>query len=106
MNNHEHASRQAELENQTAKRLKFDLATALLPEKGSKSALLTTIYKRPGLHICSSLEIFKGPTFTADTIFCRNGLLLGAETTCNVTLVLSASALQTMQSLFKLHILE
>lgn len=50
---------QVELENQIAKGLKFDLATALLPDKGSKSALLTAIYKQPGLHTRAFLDIFK-----------------------------------------------
>ena len=50
---------QVELENQIAKGLKFDLATALLPEKGSKSALLTSTYKQPGLHTRAFLDIFK-----------------------------------------------
>jgi voltage-dependent anion channel protein 2 len=50
---------QVELENQIAKGLKFDLATALLPEKGSKSALLTATYKQPGLHTRAFLDIFK-----------------------------------------------
>jgi len=76
---------QVELENQIAKGLKFDLTTALLPEKGSKSALLTANYKQPGLHTRAFLDIFKGPTFTADTVFGRNGFLLGAEASYNVT---------------------
>jgi len=76
---------QVELENQIAKGLKFDLATALLPEKGSKSALLTATYKQPGLHTRAFLDIFKGPTFTADTVFGRNGFLVGAEAAYNVT---------------------
>ena len=50
---------QVELENQIAKGLKFDLATSLLPEKGSKSALLTSTYKQPGLHTRAFLDIFK-----------------------------------------------
>lgn len=50
---------QIELENQISKGLKFDLATALLPEKGSKSALLTSTYKQPGLHTRAFLDIFK-----------------------------------------------
>jgi hypothetical protein len=31
-------------------RTQVELTAALLPEKGSKSALLTAIYKQPGLH--------------------------------------------------------
>lgn len=76
---------QIELENQIAKGLKFDLATSLLPDKGTKTALLTAIYKQPGLHTRAFLDIFKGPTFTADTVFGRNGFLVGAEASYNVT---------------------
>src|SRR6202000_1677386 len=50
---------QVELEKQIAKGLKFDLATSLLPEKGTKTSLLTAIYKQPGLHTRASLDIFK-----------------------------------------------
>jgi voltage-dependent anion channel protein 2 len=76
---------QVELENQICKGLKLDLATALLPEKGQKSALLTATYKQPGLHTRAFLDIFKGPTFTADTVLGRDGFLLGAEASYNVT---------------------
>lgn len=75
---------QVELENQIAKGLKFDLATSLSPEKGTKTALLTSTYKQPGLHTRAFLDIFKGPTFTADTVFGRNGFLVGAEASYNV----------------------
>jgi len=74
-----------ELENQVAKGLKFDLATTLLPEKGAKSALLTATYKQPGLHSRAFLDLFKGPTFTADTVVGRDGFLVGAEASYNVT---------------------
>jgi len=76
---------QVEIENQIAKGLKLDLATALLPEKGQKSALLNATYKQPGLHTRAFLDLFKGPTFTADTVIGRDGFLLGAEASYNVT---------------------
>jgi voltage-dependent anion channel protein 2 len=50
---------QVEIENQIAKGLKLDLATALLPEKGQKSALLNATYKQPGLHTRAFLDVFK-----------------------------------------------
>ncbi|KAJ3487473.1 hypothetical protein NLI96_g3512 [Meripilus lineatus] len=76
---------QVEAENHLAKGLKFDLSTSLLPDSGKKSALFTTIYKQPGLHTRAFLDIFKGPTFTADTVIGRDGFLLGAEASYNVT---------------------
>ncbi|KAI0373674.1 voltage-dependent ion-selective channel [Pilatotrama ljubarskyi] len=76
---------QVELENQIAKGVKLDLQTALTPDTGAKSALFTTIYKQPGLHTRAFLDIFKGPTFTADTVIGRDGFLVGAEASYNVT---------------------
>ncbi|KAH7927774.1 hypothetical protein BV22DRAFT_1006280 [Leucogyrophana mollusca] len=76
---------QLELENYLAKGLKLDINTALMPEKGSKSALLNVIYKQSGVHTRAVLDVFKGPTFTADTVFGRDGFLFGAETAYNVT---------------------
>jgi len=76
---------QLELENYMAKGLKLDLSTALLPEKGSKSALLNAIYKQSGVHTRATLDLFKGPTFTADTVLGRDGFLFGAEAAYNVT---------------------
>jgi len=74
-----------ELENQIAKGLKLDLNTSLLPENGNKSALVNAAYKQPGLHSRAVIDLFKGPTFTADTVVGRDGFLLGAEATYDVT---------------------
>ncbi|KAF8516842.1 eukaryotic porin/Tom40 [Hysterangium stoloniferum] len=74
-----------ELENQIAKGLKLDLETSLIPDKSSKHAILNAVYKQPGLHSRAFLDIFKGPTFTADTVLGRDGFLLGAEASYNVT---------------------
>ncbi|TFK52221.1 hypothetical protein OE88DRAFT_1657350 [Heliocybe sulcata] len=76
---------QVELENQIAKGLKLDLSTALLPDKGQKSAIVNLTYKQPGLHTRAFLDLFKGPTFTADTVLGRDGFLLGGEASYNVT---------------------
>ncbi|KAG9315738.1 eukaryotic porin/Tom40 [Chiua virens] len=76
---------QIELENHIAKGLKLDLTTTLLPDKGSKSALFNVIYKQSGVHTRGVLDVFKGPTFTADTVFGRDGFLFGAEAAYNVT---------------------
>jgi voltage-dependent anion channel protein 2 len=74
-----------EAENHLAKGLKFDLNTNLLPDASKKSALVTTTYKQPGVHTRAFLDVFKGPTFTADTVLGRDGFLLGAEASYNVT---------------------
>ncbi|KAI0712472.1 voltage-dependent ion-selective channel [Earliella scabrosa] len=76
---------QVEIDNQIAKGVKLELATALTPDTGAKSALFTTTYKQPGLHTRAFLDIFKGPTFTADTVIGRDGFLVGAEASYNVT---------------------
>nr|ODN93240.1 voltage-dependent anion channel protein 2 [Cryptococcus depauperatus CBS 7841]ODO02606.1 voltage-dependent anion channel protein 2 [Cryptococcus depauperatus CBS 7855] len=73
-----------ELENQIAKGLKFDLAATLNPAKATKSAILTAIYKQPSLHTRATVDLFKGPTFTADTVVGRDGFLVGAEASYDV----------------------
>jgi len=75
---------QVELENYVTKGLKFDLTTTLLPEKGTKGAILNAVYKQPGLHSRAFLDVFKGPNFTADTVIGRDGFLVGAEASYNV----------------------
>ncbi|KAF8073912.1 eukaryotic porin/Tom40 [Lyophyllum atratum] len=76
---------QVELENQIAQGLKLDIATSLSPEKNTKTALLNAIYKQSGVHTRGALDLFKGPTFTADTVIGRDGFLVGAEAAYNVT---------------------
>ncbi|EEB87309.1 hypothetical protein MPER_15399, partial [Moniliophthora perniciosa FA553] len=55
------------------------------PEKGTKSATVGGIYKQSGVHTRAVLDVFKGPTFTADTVLGRDGFLVGAEAAYNVT---------------------
>ena len=50
---------QIELENYIAKGLKLDVNTSLIPDKGSKSALLNVIYKQSGIHTRGAFDIFK-----------------------------------------------
>ena len=50
---------QVEAENHLAQGLKFDLSTSLTPEGTGKSALVSTIYKQPGLHTRAFLDLFK-----------------------------------------------
>jgi len=76
---------QVELENHIVKGLKFDLSTSLLPEKGAKAATFNSAYKQSGLHFRSALDVFKGPTFTADAVIGRDGFLVGGEAAYNVT---------------------
>jgi voltage-dependent anion channel protein 2 len=76
---------QFEIENQIAKGLKLDLNTTLQPEKGNKSALINAAYKQSGVHTRAALDVYKGPTFTADTVLGRDGFLVGAECAYNVT---------------------
>lgn len=76
---------QVELENLIAKGLKLDLATTLNPAKAQKAAILTAIYKQPALHTRATVDLFKGPTFTADTVLGRDGFLVGAEASYDVT---------------------
>lgn len=56
---------QLELENQFAKGLKLDVSSVLLPEAGAKSAsaLVSAIYKQPGLHTRAFLDLFKVCSF-------------------------------------------
>ena len=97
---------QVELDNIIVKGLKFDLKSSLSPDKGTKTANLSAFYKQSGLHSHATLDVFKvpnflecvsfsqtdiedffgqGPTFTADTVVGRDGFLVGAETSYNVT---------------------
>ncbi|KAH9980313.1 eukaryotic porin/Tom40 [Lactifluus volemus] len=76
---------QIELENQIAHGLKLETTTILNPEKHGKSVLLGAAYKQPGLHSRAVLDVFKGPTFTADAVLGRDGFLVGAEASYNVT---------------------
>jgi len=76
---------QIELDNLIVKGLKFDLSTSLSPDKGTKTALFNTVYKQSGLHTRATLDVFKGPTFIADTVVGRDGFLIGGEASYNVT---------------------
>jgi len=76
---------QLELENQVAKGLKLDVTSTLDPVKNNKTALFNAIYKQPGVHSRAVLDVFKGPTFTADTVIGRDGFLFGGETSYDVT---------------------
>ncbi|KAI0036536.1 eukaryotic porin/Tom40 [Vararia minispora EC-137] len=74
-----------EIDNQLAKGLKIDVNASVTPDKGTKGTLLNLIYKQPGVHTRAVLDVFKGPTITADTVFGRDGFLVGAEASYNVT---------------------
>ncbi|KAE9394873.1 hypothetical protein BT96DRAFT_966875 [Gymnopus androsaceus JB14] len=70
---------QIELENQIAKGLKVDILSSLAPEKGTKTAAINAAFKQSGLHTRAALDVFKGPTFTADAVVGRDGFLLGVS---------------------------
>jgi len=74
-----------ELENQIAKGLKFELHGTLAPEKNTHSAILNAAYKQSGIHSRVFLDVFKGPTVTADSVIGRDGFLVGVEGAYNVT---------------------
>ncbi|KAJ7079795.1 voltage-dependent ion-selective channel [Mycena belliarum] len=75
---------QIEAENLLAKGVKLDLVTSLAPNKGSKTAVLNAIYKQSGFHTRAAFDAFK-PTLTLDTVVGRDGFLVGAEASYNVT---------------------
>jgi voltage-dependent anion channel protein 2 len=70
---------QVELENHLAKGLKLDLATTLNPEKNAKGAVVSALFKAPGVNAKATVDLFKGPTFTADAVASRDGFLVGGE---------------------------
>jgi len=73
------------LDNLIVRGLKVDLKSSLSPDKGTKTAHLSTFYKQSSLHSHATLDVFKGPTFTADSVIGRDGFLVGAEASYNVT---------------------
>ncbi|PWN28996.1 putative mitochondrial porin [Jaminaea rosea] len=73
-----------ELENHIAKGLKLELISSLLPDKQAKNALFASTYKQPGVHTRQHLDLFKGPTFTADAVVGKDGFLAGAEAAYDV----------------------
>lgn len=73
-----------ELENHIAKGLKLELITTLIPDKQTKNALIASTYKQPGFHTRQHLDLFKGPSVTADAVLGRDGFLLGTEATYDV----------------------
>ena len=50
---------QLELDNQIAEGLKIDVTSSLAPEKGERTALITSTYKQPGIHSRVFLDVFK-----------------------------------------------
>jgi len=76
---------QLELENHFSSGLKFEAHSSLQPEKGTHSGLFNVTFKQPGVHTRASVDLFHGPSITADMVFGRNGLLVGTEAAYNVT---------------------
>ncbi|KAF9013204.1 eukaryotic porin/Tom40 [Cyathus striatus] len=74
-----------EVDNQIARGLKIDLNTSLSPVSAAKTAVINAAYKQSGIHTRASLDVFKGPAFTADAVLGRDGFLAGGEASYNVT---------------------
>lgn len=68
---------QLELSDYVTKGLKLDLSTALLPDKGQKSALINATYKQPGLHSRAFLDLFKVSS-PSERVFTSMAAICGA----------------------------
>jgi len=68
-----------ELDGQVAKGLKLELLGLINPDKGSKAALITAIYRQPAFHGRALVDPLNGPTITADAAVGRDGFLAGVE---------------------------
>jgi voltage-dependent anion channel protein 2 len=68
-----------ELDNQIARGVKLELGTTFLPSIASKNAKLGLHYRQQAFHTRAFLDLFKGPTFTADAVFAYEGFLLGGD---------------------------
>ena len=68
-----------ELDNQIAKGVKLELGTTFLPSVASKNAKVGIHYRQPALHARAFLDLFKGPTFTADAVVAHEGFLMGGD---------------------------
>ncbi|GAA96332.1 uncharacterized protein L969DRAFT_88777 [Mixia osmundae IAM 14324] len=75
---------QIELEGLVSKGLKLDVQTSLQPDAGKKTAAIMAIYKQAGVHGRANLDLFKGPTFTADVVTGRDGYLVGGDLSYDV----------------------
>jgi voltage-dependent anion channel protein 2 len=68
-----------ELDNQIARGVKLELGTTFLPSLASKNAKVGIHYRQQALHARAFLDLFKGPTFTADAVVAHEGFLLGGD---------------------------
>ena len=68
-----------ELDNQIARGVKLELGTTFLPSVASKNAKVGIHYRQQALHARAFLDLFKGPTFTADAVITHEGFLLGGD---------------------------
>lgn len=48
--------------------LKLELLGLINPDKGSKAALITAIYRQPAFHGRALVDPLNGPTITADAV--------------------------------------
>jgi voltage-dependent anion channel protein 2 len=68
-----------ELDNQIARGVKLELGTTFLPSIASKNAKIGLHYRQQAFHTRAFLDLFKGPTFTADAVVAYEGFLLGGD---------------------------
>jgi voltage-dependent anion channel protein 2 len=68
-----------ELDNQIARGVKLELGTTFLPSAASKNAKVGIHYRHQALHARAYLDLFKGPTFTADAVVAHEGFILGGD---------------------------
>lgn len=68
-----------ELDNQIARGVKLELGTTFLPSLASKNAKVGLHYRQQAFHTRAFLDLFKGPTFTADAVVAHEGFLLGGD---------------------------
>ena len=70
-----------EIDNQIAKGVKLELGTTFLPYLSSKNknAKVGIHYRHTAFHARAFLDLFKGPTFTADAVVAHEGFLLGGD---------------------------
>lgn len=68
-----------ELQDSLAKGLKLELNGSLLPTAGQKTAKAGVEYKQANIFTRAGLDLFKGPTVSADAVVGTDGFLAGAE---------------------------
>ncbi|KAG0236343.1 voltage-dependent ion-selective channel [Mortierella sp. GBAus27b] len=74
-----HLTTQIEVENKGAKGLKVDITGGYFPHDGKKNAKIGAQYKKLGVNSRAYVDLFKGPTLTADVVVGRDGFSVGGD---------------------------